>query len=201
LDERYFPGFGNPALEPEYASTFDAGVLKELSPGDISLTYFGTDTNNLIIALPIDAFGDVKPFNVARARVRGAALTANLRLGAHTLGRLAYSDNFQAVDAANGRRLPYRPAMTLSAQLWRSSGPLDTGVDGRIVGSRLAPAAAGDVRLPPYVLADAFVGRSLGPAVKATLRWENIGARHTEEEVLGYPAAGSMLSLRLSVTR
>src|SRR5579863_2732708 len=58
-DERYFPFFGTPTLQPEYGATFDVGMSREIGNALASVTYFGTDTNNLIIDVPIDSFGDV----------------------------------------------------------------------------------------------------------------------------------------------
>ena len=71
LDERYFPGFGNAELQPEYASTFDAGFVTNNRFVDASATFFGSDTNNLIVNQAIDMLGDFLPFNIGHARVRG----------------------------------------------------------------------------------------------------------------------------------
>ncbi len=71
LDERYYPGYGDPTLQPEYGATYDLGVRGQGARSDFAIAYFGQDTTNLIVNVPIDAFGDVKPMNVSRAWSEG----------------------------------------------------------------------------------------------------------------------------------
>ncbi|MDQ2817624.1 MAG: TonB-dependent receptor [Candidatus Eremiobacteraeota bacterium] len=197
LDERYFPSYGRPTLQPEYAATFDCGAALDFGRGDVSLTYFGEDADNLIVSLPVDSVGDEAPFNVGRARVRGLDAEIRDRLGASTNARLSVTSLLSAADLIDDRPLPYRPAFSASLNAWHALGGGEYGLGARLVGRRLAPSSGGMVPLPAYALGEAYFTRNVGRA-KATVRFENIGGTHAEEDVLGYPVLGPTVSLRLS---
>jgi len=197
LDDRYYPGFGDPQLQPEYSATFDVGLRSHRDNAAASLTYFGSDTNNLIVNVPIDSFGDLKPFNVNRARVR--AFSANLDAVAGDVhANLSYSDYLTAADltAARPTRLAYRPTATGSARLWERRGRFEYGLTGAFIGRRFADAANTQL-LQPYFLSGAYV-RATTRSVSLTLRAENLGNDHHAEDVLGYPIVGSSFSVRIS---
>ncbi|MBC5827662.1 MAG: TonB-dependent receptor [Candidatus Eremiobacteraeota bacterium] len=201
LDERYFPSYGNPKLQPEYSATFDAGAALDLKGGDASLTYFGSDSENLIVNVPVDAVGDEKPFNIDRARIRGIDGQVTSRVGTLTSARLSLTSLFAARDLESGRPLPYRPGMSVAVTAWHTSRSTEYGLSGRYVGRRDAPGTSRSIALPAYALGDAWVTRRFGSGTKLTLRLENIGGSHAEEDVLGYPVLGPTASLRVSIAR
>lgn len=197
LDDRYYPGFGDPLLQPEYSATFDVGLRSHRDTTAASLTYFGSDTNNLIVNVPIDSFGDLKPYNVNRARVRGLSAGLDATSG-DVHANINYSDYLTAADLTLSRptRLAYRPTATGSAQLWERRGRVEYGLTGAFVGRRFADAANTQL-LPPYFLSGAYV-RATAHSVSITLRAENLGNDHHAEDVLGYPVLGSSFSVRIS---
>ena len=196
LDERYFPGFGTPTLQPEYGATFDAGVTEQVGAGLASLTYFGTDTSNLIVDVTIDSFGDVAPENVARARVRGYDASYRTPLAHGYAASASYTIYPVARDLTLSSRLLYRPTATGSLQLSRTAGLGSYGLDLRYVGRRFADES-NTIALPQYAALGAFVTHSLGGHASLTLRAENITGERVQESY-GYPVLGPTLSLTVS---
>lgn len=196
LDERYFPFFGTPTLQPEYGATFDVGMSREIGSGLASVTYFGADTNNLIIDVPIDSFGDVAPENVARARVRGydAAFRAPLQ-GGYAVS-ISYTGYPQARDLTARTRLLYRPTATGSVALEHDARLGSLGIDLRYVGERYADEAERTL-LPQFASVGAFARRSLGSDTSLSLRLDNITGERVPES-FDYPVTGPTLSVTLS---
>lgn len=196
LDERYFPNFGTPTLQPEYGATFDAGIVREIGAGLASVTYFGADTNNLIVDVPIDSFGNVAPENVARARVRGFDASLRTPLEQGYSATVAYTIYPVARDLTMGTRLLYRPAANGGIMLERTSGRDAFGLDVRYVGRRYADEA-NTTLLPQYAAVGAFVSRSLGAGTSVSLRADNITGERVQE-TYGYPVLGPTVSLTVS---
>jgi len=214
LDELYFPGFGNPALHPEYASTFDVGMLTNDALVDASATFFGSDTNNLIVNQAIDMMGDFLPFNVGRARVRGYSFqlsnAQSRRLGAQ-LSYTAYpvaEDLSTAPDingiVTSGNRLLYRPSTTTGFEIWRRAGyePQpdraigEDGLDVLVVGRQFADEENVHL-LPPYATVGLHISRNIARHLTLLLRLDNL----TDERVpqaYGYPVLGTTFSVRLT---
>lgn len=196
LDERYFPGFGTPTLQPEYGATFDVGLSKPVGNGLASLTYFGTDTNNLIVDVIIDSFGDVAPENVAQARVRGLDASYRVPIARGYAVTAAYTTYPVARDLTQNSRLLYRPSSNGSLHFERDSSRGAYGADVRYVGRRFADEKNATL-LPPFATLGAFVSRSLGGATALTLRADNITGERVQESY-GYPMMGPNISLTVS---
>ncbi|MDQ6767157.1 MAG: TonB-dependent receptor [Candidatus Eremiobacteraeota bacterium] len=201
LDERYYPGYGSPALQPEYGATYDVGMRCHATRSECTLSYFGQDTSNLIINVPIDAFGDVQPFNVSRARVRGLETSIDTRVGTFAHAYLAYTDFLRAADLTPSNqssiRLLYRPTSTGALAVWISRGTWTYGIDSTYVGRRYADEKNTQV-LTPYVVTGLHLKKTLSRRLMLTMRVDNIGNNHNAEDVLGYPIVGSAFSVRLS---
>lgn len=200
LDERYYPGYGDPALLPEYGATFDGGVRARGSHGDFNLAYFGADTNNLIINVPFDKFGDVHPVNVSRARVRGIESSISRDLGRFAHASIAYTDYLRAVDYAlafSGNRLLYRPTATASATAWVARGTWTYGLDTVFVGRRYADEANTEL-MRPYVTTSVHVKKRISSRFAVTLQVDNLENNSSAEDVLGYPVIGRAFSIRVS---
>lgn len=195
LDERYFPFASNPKVEPEYAATSDVGVTKEFQNGVASLTLFGAATNNLIIYEIIDSFGDTEPFNVARSLVRGVNMDAQSQVGSGTRLHVAYTDYIIARDLTMRTRLLYRPTATASADVTRSLGHGEYGVDMTYVGTRFADEANSQ-KLPAFAAFGIRYMHAVGDRYALTLRADNL-FRGQVESHLGYPMNKATLSLRL----
>lgn len=200
LDERYYPGFGDPAVQPEYGATFDVGLRSRGPKSSAALTYFGQDTNNLIISVVIDSFGNVKPANVSRSRVRGLEASAQAALSPTAQAQISYTNFLRAVDLTpglSGNRLLYRPSATGSLSVWVRKAAWEYGLDSRFVGARYADEA-NTQRLPAYLVGGVHVKRMLSRRIALTLRWDNASDNRHAEEALGYPVVGSAFSVRLS---
>ena len=122
----YFPGFGNPALGPEYSLSVEAGVLGEYGWGNWELRAYHTKIDDLIAAVMDPVTFMFNAQNIGRAQIQGieAILTTEWQDW-----RLQWSGslmNPKALDS--GARLPRRPERSLSFDLSRSFGRFDTGV-------------------------------------------------------------------------
>ena len=112
FNDLFFPGFGNPILEPEESLSYDFGVDQKLWSNRIrlGLTYFHNEFKNLItccIPIPTAPFGG--PFNVGRARSEGIEFTGEVDV----LPNLVASLNYTYTDSENlatGRPLPREAA-------------------------------------------------------------------------------------------
>jgi vitamin B12 transporter len=111
FNDLFFPGFGNPDLQPETSLSYDAGVDQKLWKGRIRLgaTYFHNDFDNLItccVALPTAPFGG--PFNVGRARSQGLEFTGEVDVLSNLVASAGYT--FTATEnLATGQPLPREP--------------------------------------------------------------------------------------------
>ena len=111
FNDLFFPGFGNPDLQPEESLSYDFGVDQKLWNNRIrlGLTYFQNEFTNLIaccIPLPTAPFGG--PFNVGRARSAGIEFTSEVDV----LPDLVASLNYTYTDSENlgtDRPLPREP--------------------------------------------------------------------------------------------
>jgi vitamin B12 transporter len=111
FNDLFFPGFGNPALQPEESLSYDFGVDQKLWNNRIrlGLTYFQNNFKNLIACctpLPTAPFGG--PFNVGRARSAGIEFTSEVDV----LPNLVVSLNYTYTDSENlatDRPLPREP--------------------------------------------------------------------------------------------
>lgn len=201
LNERYYPFYGNPNLQPEYGATFDLRVRAETGMGAASVSWFGSDTNNLIVNVAIDSFGDVAPYNVNRARVRGLEGALQTRLAPRTNATLAYTDYLVASDLSPGHpqtRLQYRPSATAALTLTRQDRAWSYGGQGLFTGRRFADEA-NTKRMPAYLMLGAYVQRSLGSHAQVTLRGDNLSNDRLAEDQLGYPVIGARVTLRVTV--
>ena len=111
FNDLFFPGFGNPNLQPEDSLSYDFGVDQKLWNNRIrlGLTYFQTEFKNLITCctpIPTAPFGG--PFNVGRARSAGIEFTSEMDV----LPNLVASLNYTYTDSENlatDRPLPREP--------------------------------------------------------------------------------------------
>ncbi|MBV8263023.1 MAG: TonB-dependent receptor [Candidatus Eremiobacteraeota bacterium] len=201
LDELYYPGYGSPFLQPEYGATFDLGMRCHAERIECTFSYFGQDTSNLIVNVPADAFGDLKPVNISRASVRGLETSISTTVGRSGHVYVAYTDFAKAADLSPGLaqpiRLLYRPTSTGAISLWTGKGSWTYGIDSTYVGLRYGDEA-NTLVLSPYLVTGVHVRKTISRHLALTLRADNVGNNHNAEDVLGYPIVGSAFSVRLS---
>jgi vitamin B12 transporter len=196
LNDRYFPFFSNPSLQPEYAATFDAGATTDFGAGSATLTWFGVDTNNLIVFNPTTFL----PVNIAKASVRGMEAQTDFIVGAADHATFAYTAYPRAADlsATPGTRLLYRPTATGSAEFWRGSERGRGGLSLAFTGRRY-DNETNTIALPAYASLGAFVERPLGRNYGLTVRLDNITGERVQD-TYGYPVLGTTLSVRLTLS-
>jgi len=99
FDELFFPGFGNPNLQPEISSEYDGGITKNFGEAaTVSVIYFSRRIHNLIVAVPCTV-GPNCPFgsmagNAGRVDTQGVEFIPAL-LPWHGIG---LSGNFTYLD-------------------------------------------------------------------------------------------------------
>ncbi|HTG11962.1 MAG TPA: TonB-dependent receptor, partial [Candidatus Eisenbacteria bacterium] len=111
FNDLFFPGFGNPDLQPEKSLSYDFGVDQKLWNNRIrlGLTYFQNNFRNLIACctpLPTAPFGG--PFNVGRARSAGIEFTSEVDVLPNLIASLNYTYT-DSENLATDRPLPREP--------------------------------------------------------------------------------------------
>ena len=180
--------FGNPALRPETADGWDAGVEQRFLDGRavVSVAYFERRTKNLIDF--VSCFGTAAPLcplypsggyydNVARARARGVELSAQADL----TETLSVQASYTWLDARNrsaganfDRRLPRRPSREGDAEIaYRWPVKLTTSVAVHYAGDRYDDAANRN-RLKGYVTWDLRANYPLTEQVEVYGRVDNL---------------------------
>lgn len=180
LGDLYFPGFGNPELEPEASDSLEAGVDWRRDRWDVELTAFRSEVEDLIV---FDLVTNL-PQNVGRARSRGIELASALA-GRRGWARLAVTW-LDAEDLDSGEPLARRPRWRGAllagwrGERWRLSGTL------RHVGDR---TDIGTVPLDGYQVLDLAARCALTQRLAPYARLENV-LDEEYEEAAGFPARG-----------
>lgn len=171
FNELYYPGFGNPDLDPEESRSLEFGLAGRLSLARWSLNLYQTDIDDLIA---YDA-ALWAPNNIDSARIRGLEAVV-----ATELYDWAIEANLTLLDAENssdgpnaGNRLPRRPEQTFALDLDRAFGRI--GVGGTLfVAGRSYDDAANDVRLDGYSLVDLRAEYAFSSDLRVQGRVENL---------------------------
>jgi vitamin B12 transporter len=123
FNDLYFPGFGNPDLDPESARSYEVGLRGGESELRWAVTAFESRVDDLIV---FDASISL-PNNLNEARIRGLELDASASLADWTLG-LGYA----GIDPRNRSHgpnydniLPRRARHSGHLEIGRSFGPAD----------------------------------------------------------------------------
>jgi vitamin B12 transporter len=180
LGDLYFPGFGNPELEPERGESWE--LAGELERGALRARAAGFH-NDLDQLIQFD-FARALPFNIGRARTRGVEGSLELRPG--RFRARADAQWLEAEDRATGAPLPRRPEWSGALVAAWHGERLDLGAAWRLVGAR---EDVGRQALAGYTVVDLTVARPLGHGLTAFARLGNALDRDYEEAI-GYPAPG-----------
>ncbi len=200
--EKYNPFNGYPALAPEVAWSYEAGVDQPLAgnAARLSATWFFQDFQDLI--QPDDSaiggpYGLPQLRNIGHSFARGAEAEGVARVMETVTVRATYT----CTDTWDGSR--GTPLLGIPEQQWMLSGLYEPApafqarVDWRYVGEQwdLAPFAFSPATRPAYGRLDAFARYVWGTAgarlreVAFTARVMNVLDRHYEER-LGIPSPG-----------
>lgn len=177
--------YGNTALSPEKAESWDIGAEQHIGPVSLSAVYFHRDTENLVqyaycSALPAHALCDDGRSgyydNVGNVRARGMELGASLNLGA-----LTASANFTYLDAVNttvgdanrGNQLARRPRDNFNATIsYTWPFRLVTSASVRVAGDSFNNAANTQL-LKSYTLVDLRLSYPVNDTIELYARMEN----------------------------
>jgi vitamin B12 transporter len=111
FNDLFFPGFGNPDLQPEESLSYDFGVDQKLWNNRIrlGLTYFQNEFKNLIACCtPLSTAPFGGPFNVGRARSAGIEFTSEVDVLPNLVASLSYTYT-DSENLATDRPLPREP--------------------------------------------------------------------------------------------
>ncbi len=188
-----YSNYGNLALKPEVAESFDAGVEQHLWDGRLLLsgTYFESHSRDLIEFFDCTTPSPLcltEPYgyyaNLNRASVVGGELQGTLQVtpDLHIAANYTYTHSEDRSPGAPtfGNELPRRPHDLANASVdYRWIAPFTTTVAARY-GGRSYDNAANTVALGGYVLLDLRVAYALRDNLEIYSRVENLTGKHYE---------------------
>lgn len=191
FNELYYPGFGNPALQPEESQSLELGLKGQTGAHRWSATLFENQIDNLI------GFDGVTNPSNASARIRGLETTLQTRLAGWDLrAALTLQDPENRANSANqGKLLNRRAETSARLDLDRDFGPWRLGATLRGEGRRY-DNLANTVKLAGYGLVDLRGEVRLAQDWRLQTRVENLFDKRYETAA-GYnqPGAGVYVSL------
>lgn len=109
FNDLYWPGSGNPNLNPEKVDSTELLSRYKFESGSVEVSVYKSDIENLIAWAP-DATGSWKPSNINSATAEGVELTVSVQQGpfSHSLAA-AY---VETEDESTGKQLTRRPKVT-----------------------------------------------------------------------------------------
>ena len=183
FNELYYPGFGNPDLEPEEAESIELGLSGRSGVTEARVSAFRTWVRNLIVFPPPAYIGE----NVDRAVIDGLELAFVTDVnGWDTRLSLTWLD---PRNETTGKQLPRRPRQSATLDLDRALGPLQVGATLILEGPRYDDPA-NLIRTGGFGVLDLRAEYVLGGGW--TLRGRVANLFDTDyETVAGYPEPGA----------
>jgi vitamin B12 transporter len=180
---------GNPALRPERARGWDAGVDYYLPNrrAVLSATWFDTKLTNLITSTP--DFSSVE--NIQRARTRGAEVSAQAGVPGGLIVRGSYT-YLEAENLTANTRLLRRPRHRLNADVWHDFGRGLSAGTGVTFNAQREDVDARSFRVidgEDYTVVRLYGSWQINGRLAVKARLENL-LDERYEEVNGYPALG-----------
>lgn len=164
---------GNPNLNPERAKNTELALEYREGATSARVTLFDQRVDDLITykSDPITWAGTME--NIAKAKMRGATLSAETKLGAWELG--ANVNVLEAEDRATGHWLAYRAQQFGGVNVAYTWNNVRAGFDVQAVGKRYASTRNSDSnRLGGYAIANAFVEAQMNKNLRVNVRAENL---------------------------
>lgn len=173
FNQLYYPGFGNPDLEPESSKNIEAELRGDYAQLNWSLSVFQNTIDNLIQNVTV-APGVSLPSNVQKARIRGGELQVDAKVAQWLLsGSLSYADpRDEQTDTVLVRRA--RRSLKLDAD--REFGAWAVGASWRLQDQRYANAA-NTQELGGYGLVDVRGSYRFSEAWQLQLKMTNLFAK------------------------
>ncbi|MCC5861585.1 MAG: TonB-dependent receptor [Gammaproteobacteria bacterium] len=138
FNDLYFPGFGNPDVQPETSRSIEAGLTARHESWFWDVVAYQTDIDDLIAFTLVD--GRFAAFNVAEARIRGFEAAAGIEVAQWTFAA-AYT-HLDPVNRDTGLRLPRRTRDSLRIDADATFGALSVGASSIMQAHRYNNAAA-----------------------------------------------------------
>ncbi|GAA5232787.1 TonB-dependent receptor [Verticiella sediminum] len=161
FNDLYYPGGGNPDLEPEKSRNVEAGLRWHNASSELGATVYRNRVTNLILGWP--------PINVGKAVLRGVTLTGAHRWQDTTLR--ASVDFADPHNAETGEQLPYRAKRTLRLAADQRFGPALLGAEWYLTSERYSSARE---RLGGYGRLDLTAGYDINRDTQVQLRVNNV---------------------------
>ena len=194
--ELYFPGYGNPLLNPERAKVGDASLVDPNILGGATLTWFTNQTDDLIVPVLVNPTTfTYKPKNIDRAALQGFTLDVRTRPLHGIFTEINAIDLYDAQDLVAGSRLPNDPVITFNLLLGilgnKHSAFKEAGVTVRSVGQNGTVDFTQPLYNQPaaYTNVGAYARFRLAQNAVLSLRGYNLG-NERYAEVSGYPMPG-----------
>jgi len=174
FNELYYPGFGNPKLQPERSRTEELGLRWAAASARAGLSLYRTRSDDLIVAIP----PNFQETNIGRAAIDGAELQASATAGRWSLG--GNLGLLRARDADTGQPLLRRAHYTARLSAAWSTTAWRAAADVSRSGARedLDISTSLPIRLAGYTLARLTLERTVLPGVKLHVRVENLFNAH-----------------------
>jgi vitamin B12 transporter len=171
FNELYYPGFGNPELDPETSWNAELGLSGAHPWGDWGLSLYQTEIEDLI-AFDATTYA---PANLDSARIRGLELWSVARLGGWDLdANLTLLDPRNTSSGANdGKLLARRPEQSLRLDADRRFGAIGFGGTLTLAGRRYDDFA-NRTRLDGFTLVDVRAEYVFSRELRLQARLENL---------------------------
>jgi len=187
FNQLYFPGFGNPALQPEEGRNTDLGLSWTQGGQEVKLVRYDNKIRGFMTNTTL-------PVNIPRARIEGWTLSYEGRMNA-----LALRAAFDALDPRNevsGKQLPRRAEQQVTLGADWSAGPWKFGGSLLYVGERFDDAA-NLRRLGAYTTIDLSADWQFSRDFGLQFKVNNLTDK-VYETAYGYnqPGRGAYLTLR-----
>jgi vitamin B12 transporter len=199
-EDLYYPEFSTPTLVPERTRVADVSIEDRALLGGVSLGWFVTTGNNLIVFDPVS----FTPQNVGHAAIAGFTFSAKTRPLHRVYAKLDLTNLYRDQDLDTQTRIVGRGPVFQSTLemglLGNASGPLESaGVDVRNAGDRGVVDHTQPLFGQPvaYTRVDAFLRFRAGAKSLLTLRGYNLG-NERYAEIGTYPLPGRSFALEFS---
>lgn len=169
FNDLFFPGFGNPDLDPEQSETVEIGLRGDTEVINWEVTAYRTEVEDLIVTSEISP-GVFAPDNVDEARIQGVEIGVDAVWGEWQGGLNA--DFKDPEDTETGNQLRRRAKHTFRGSLTRSIGTWSIGTDVTVRGERFEDAAS-TTRLDSYALLDLRASWRFAPEWRASVKVNN----------------------------
>lgn len=176
FNQLYYPGYGNPALEPEYARNYEIELRGDYTRFDWSFNVFENRIENLIQTVKV-APGISLASNVQKARIRGGELVLKAHLEQWLVGAsLSYVD---PRNEQTGKVLTNGARRSLKVDVDRQWRRWSVGAGWRAQDARYVDVA-NTQRLGGYGVLDLRASVKATDALQLQLKLTNVLARRYE---------------------